>query len=49
MVSNDDMILIVGNKSSLCIKASDIPEVATRSSSGNIMIKGNKILSVSKV
>ena len=48
LVSNDDLVLIIGNKTSICISASEIPEMG-RPAMGNIMIKGNKILNVSKV
>ena len=48
LVSNDDLVLIIGNKTSICISANEIPEMG-RQAMGNIMIKGNKILSVSKV
>ena len=48
LVSDEDRVLIVGNISSICISAKDIP-VSSRISLGNIMIKNNKILSVSKV
>jgi DNA gyrase subunit A len=48
LVEDKDSILIMGDKSSICIEASDIPELG-RSSIGNLVIKNNKILSVSKV
>lgn len=48
LVSDEDNILIVGNLSSVCISATEIPAL-TRSSSGNQMIKGNKLKSVSKI
>ena len=48
LVSDEDKVLIVGNRSSICINASDIPALG-RSSVGNVMLKGNMVLSVSKV
>jgi hypothetical protein len=41
-------ILIIGDKSSICIEAADIP-VLGRASIGNQVIKNSKVLSVSKV
>lgn len=49
LVSDEDLVLVCGNKSSLCIKAEDLPEVSNKYAQGNIVIKGNTILSVSKV
>ena len=48
LVSNDDMVLVCGDLTSICISASEIPELS-RSGIGNIVLKNNKILSVSKV
>ena len=48
LVSDEDNILLVGDKNSVCISAQDIPETG-RIAIGNMMLKGNKILSVSKV
>jgi DNA gyrase subunit A len=48
LVNNEDTILIVGNLSSVCITGKDIPSLG-RASTGNTMIKGNKIISVSKI
>ena len=48
LVSNDDSLLVCGDKSSICISATDIPS-SSRASIGNQVIKGNSILSVSKV
>ena len=48
MVSDTDNVLIIGNNSSICISAKDIPSVS-RTATGNTMLKNNKILSVSKV
>ena len=48
LVSNDDSLLICGDKNSLCLKASEIPSLG-RASIGNQLIKTNKVLSVSKI
>lgn len=48
LVEDSDTLLISGNKTNLCISASEIP-LLSRNSLGNIIIKGSKILSVSKV
>ena len=48
LISDEDNILLVGDKNSVCISAQDVPETG-RIAIGNIMLKGNKILSVSKV
>ena len=47
MVSDEDNILVVGNKSSICFSAKDIP-LLSRSGLGNILIKNNRVLSVTK-
>lgn len=48
LVEDGDSILILGDKSSICVSASEIPTLG-RVSLGNQIIKGNKILGVSKV
>lgn len=48
LVADEDTVLICGDHSSLCIKASEIP-LLTRPALGNMIIKNNKIISVSKV
>lgn len=48
LVSDEDSILICGDKTSLCISATEIPALS-RVSVGNQLIKNNKVLSVSKV
>ena len=48
LISDEDNILLVGDKNSVCISAQEVPEIG-RIAIGNIMLKGNKILSVSKV
>lgn len=49
MVSNNDMVLVCGNKNSLCIQANDISKVVNKTSIGTIIIKDNEIVSVTKV
>ena len=48
LVEDSDSVLIIGDKSSICITASDIP-LLSRASIGNLVIKNSKVLSVSKV
>ena len=48
LVSDEDDLLIVGDKSSICISAKEIPALG-RNSMGNMIIKNSKILSVSKI
>lgn len=48
LVEDSDCVLILGDKSSICIEASEIPNLG-RASIGNIVIKNSKVLSVSKV
>lgn len=48
LVEDNDNLLICGNRTNLCISAQEIP-VLGRVSVGNILIKGNNILSVSKI
>ena len=48
LVSDEDNLLICGNKNSLCISATEIPLLG-RVSIGNQLIKNNKVLSMSKV
>lgn len=47
MVSDEDNVLLVGLPNSICISATDIPELS-RTSMGNIMIKNSKVISVVK-
>lgn len=47
LIGNEDNVLILGQKSSICVSASEIP-VLSRQSTGNIMLK-DVIKSVSKV
>ena len=49
LVSDEDNILLCGNKTGICISATEIP-ATSRASLGNQMLKGNSVLlSVSKV
>ena len=48
LVEDGDCVLILGDKSSICIEAKEIPELG-RASIGNLVIKNSKVLSVSKV
>lgn len=47
-VSDDDVLLVSGDKSSICVNAKDI-NISSRTSIGVQIIKQNKILSVTKV
>lgn len=48
LVSDEDNILVIGDKTSICVSATDIPELG-RASIGNQIIKNSKVSSVSKV
>ncbi len=48
MVSDEDNILLCGNKSNICISATDVPLIG-KNSIGNIMVKNNKIISITKL
>ena len=48
MVSDEDTVLLVGDKTSICISATDIPAMG-RATIGNQMIKNGKVIAVSKV
>lgn len=48
MVSDEDLILLSGNKTSICFPATDIPTLS-KIGIGNIMIKNNTVLSVTKI
>jgi DNA gyrase subunit A len=48
LVNDNDSLLLVGDSNSICISASQIP-VTSRVAKGNVLIKGNSIVSVSKV
>lgn len=48
LVSDEDNILVVGNKSSICISAKEIPQLS-RTCLGNMILKGNIVNSATKV
>ena len=48
MLSDDDNILIIGNKTSICFSASEIPLLG-KTAQGNMLIKGNRVISTTKV
>ena len=48
LVEDKDNILVVGDQTSICISAKDIPSLG-KASLGNIMIKGNNVMSVTKI
>ena len=48
MVSDNDNVLLVGRPNSICIAATDIPELS-RTSTGNIMVKNSNVISVVKI
>ena len=48
LISDEDNILLCGDKTGICISATDVPALG-RASIGNQLIKNNKLLSVSKV
>ena len=48
MVSDEDNILLVGNNSSICISATEVP-LLSKSSNGNILIKNNRVHSITKI
>ena len=48
LVAEDDIVLIVGNKKSICLSANEI-SLTGRTAIGVIVLKGNEIQSVSKV
>lgn len=48
LISNEDNLLICGAKNSICISAKDIP-ILGRTAQGSQVIKGDRIISVSKI
>ena len=48
MISDEDNILLTGSNSSICISAKDVP-LTSKIAEGNIMIKSNKVISVTKI
>lgn len=48
MLDDNDNILIVGNYSSICVSAKDVPLVG-KTAIGNIMVKNNRVISITKI
>ena len=48
LVSDGDSVLVCGDKTSICVQATEIPALG-RAAVGNQMLKGNTLLSASKV
>lgn len=48
LIADEDNILVVGDKTSICVSAKEIPALG-RGSIGNNIIKNNKVISVSKI
>ena len=48
LVNDSDNLLLVGNNTSICISASELPSIG-RAGAGNGMIKTQNLISVSKV
>lgn len=48
LVNDTDSVLVIGDKSSICISAKDIPSTS-RTSQGNLMIKASQITKATKV
>ena len=48
LISDEDTVLIIGNKNSVCLSAKEIPQYG-RPAAGDIVLKNNHILSVSKI
>ncbi len=48
MLDDNDNILITGNHSSICVSAKEVPLVG-KIATGNIMVKNNRVLSVTKI
>ena len=48
MVDDDDNILISGNKNIICISAKDVP-LLSKAAVGNILIKSNIVLAITKI
>ena len=48
MISDEDNLLIIGNYSSICISAKEIPEIG-KTGVGNTLLKNNRITSVEKI
>lgn len=48
MISDEDNILLTGNSSSICISATEIPLIS-KTGIGNILIKNNRVISITKI
>ena len=48
MLSDDDNILIIGNKTTICVSATEVP-LLSKAGTGNVMIKGNRVTAVTKI
>lgn len=48
MLSDEDKVLLNGNTSTICISATEIP-LLSKSAQGNILIKNNRVSSVTKI
>jgi DNA gyrase subunit A len=48
LVSDGDSLLLCGDKTGICVQATEIPSLG-RAAVGNQMLKGGSLLSVSKV
>ena len=48
LISDEDTLLVYGDTNSICVSANDIPKL-NRTSIGNQILKGSKIISVSKI
>jgi DNA gyrase subunit A len=48
MVSDEDNILVTGNKTSICFSATEVSS-GSKASNGNIVIKDNRIISITKI
>lgn len=48
LLNEDDIVLVAGINNSICVKAKEIP-VLTRAAGGNVILKGSRLVSVSKI
>ena len=48
LLNEDDIVLVAGINNSICVKAKEIP-VLTRTAGGNVILKGSRLVSVSKI
>lgn len=48
MISDEDNILISGNYSSICIPAAEVP-LASKTAQGSILLKNNRVVSITKI